>query len=67
MTKDEMRKGLLAGRRLVQEEWSQVEEIKAVDELVEEGVATATGWLYHDNFQCARRIIAGLRPDEATG
>lgn len=57
MTKDEMRKGLLQGRRLTQEEWAARDEITAVDELVAEGIAVATPWEYHDNFQCERRYV----------
>lgn len=57
MTKDEMRQGLMQGRRLVQEEWSKPEEIQAVDELIAEGAAQATPWEYRDGFQCNRRIV----------
>lgn len=57
MDKAEMTKGLLAGRRLVQEEWSLPDEIKAVDELVAEGIAQATPWEYRDGFQCERRVV----------
>jgi len=59
MTKDEMAKGLAAGRRLTQEEWADPAEIRAVDELIAEGKATATPWEYRDGFQCERRIITG--------
>lgn len=57
MTKDEIRAGLAQGRRLIQEEWSTRAEIAAVDELVAEGVASATAWQYRDGFQCERRIV----------
>lgn len=57
MTKDEMITGLQAGRTLIQEEWAAHEEVQCVDELVDEGVATATAWEWRDNFQCRRRII----------
>lgn len=60
MTKDEMKAGLLAGRRLIQEEWSSPTEIAAVDELVTEGVAKATDWTWADGFQCERRVVTGL-------
>jgi hypothetical protein len=59
MTKDEMRRGLLAGRTLTQEEWASPYEKKAVDELIAEGVAEATPWEYRDGFQCHRRIVTG--------
>ena len=62
MTKDEMKAGLQAGRILIQEEWADPEEIKAVDELVAEGIAVATPWEYKDNFQCERRRITGAKP-----
>lgn len=57
MTKDEIRTGLLAGRRLMQEEWAHPDEIRFVDELVKEGVAEATPWSYSDNFQCKGRTV----------
>lgn len=57
MSKDEMRRGLLAGRMLTQEEWSHADEIRAVDELVAEGIAHAGPWLWRDGFQCERRIV----------
>lgn len=60
MTKHEMREGLAAGRVLIQEEWADRHEIEAVDELVSEGVATATPWEYKDGFQCERRRIYGV-------
>lgn len=61
MTKDEMRAGFSKGRTLVQEEWSSPEEIKAVDELIAEGVAEVVApWEYLDNFQCERRKVRGV-------
>lgn len=57
MTKDEMAKGLAAGRRLIQEEWADGSEIDAVDQLIAEGKAAASPWQWKDNFQCMRRII----------
>jgi hypothetical protein len=57
MNKAEMKTGLLAGRRLRQEEWSERDEIEALDELVAEGVATATPWTYRDGFQCKVRDV----------
>lgn len=57
MSKDEIRAGLEAGRKLVQEEWCNPAEVTAIDELVDEGVAEATPWQWHDNFQCERRIV----------
>ena len=57
MNKEEIRAGLLQGRTLTQEDWSPPETIKAVDELVEEGVAIATPWAYRDNFQCEVRFV----------
>lgn len=62
MTKSEFKKGLLMGRTLCQEEWCDDEEKKAIDELISEGIATATPWAYHDNFQCERRFIIGITP-----
>lgn len=61
MTKAEMATGLAAGRRLIQEEWADGSEIKAVDELVAEGIACATPWQWGDGrrFQCMRRIVTG--------
>lgn len=53
----EMREGLARGKRLIQEEWADPNEIEAVDQLVAEGAAKATPWEYHDNFQCSRRIV----------
>lgn len=60
MTKDEMRDGLRNGKRLTQEEWSTPAEIRAVDELVAEGIAQATPWEYSDTFQCERRFVTGI-------
>ena len=65
MTKEEMRAGLLRGRRLTQEEWATPAEIAAVDELVTEGIASATAWEYHDNFQCERRYVRGKERSDA--
>ncbi len=59
MTKEEMRDGFSRGRSLTQEEWAHHDEIKWVDELIAEGVATATPWEYKDNFQCERRRVFG--------
>lgn len=59
MTKEEMAKGLAAGRRLVQEEWADAQEIAWVDELVAEGKAKAGPWEYKAGFQCERRIVMG--------
>jgi hypothetical protein len=59
MTKEEMRAGFLQGRSLTQEEWADPNEIKALDELVAEGIAEATPWEYKDNFQCERRRAWG--------
>lgn len=61
MTKEEMRAGLKQGRRLIQEEWASGQEIAWVDELVAEGIADATPWEYHGNFQCERRVVTGAR------
>ena len=63
MTKDEMRIGLAQGRRLRQEEWSNPGEIDAVNELVSEGVATATPWAYRHNFQCMVRDVTGKQSE----
>lgn len=54
---EEMRRGLAAGRTLIQEEWSTPEEIQAVDQLIAEGFAEASPWEYKDNFQCERRRV----------
>lgn len=59
ITKEEMEKGLALGRTLIQEEWSNPQEIIWVDELIAEGKARATPWEYKDNFQCERRRISG--------
>lgn len=57
ITKAQMIEGLAKGRTLIQEEWADAREIKAVDELVAEGKAKATPWEYKDGFQCERRVI----------
>ena len=57
MTKQEIAIGPRQGRRLCQEKWADQAEIKAVDELIAEGLAVATDWEYSDNFQCARRYV----------
>ncbi len=60
MTKEEMRAGFALGRTMVQEEWADPAEIKAVDELIAEGVAEVIApWQYMDNFQCERRKVCG--------
>lgn len=61
MTKEEMREGLIQGRRLIQEEWSTADEITAVNELAAEGVCTVSPWEYKDGFQCERRVVQGIR------
>jgi hypothetical protein len=66
MTKDEIAIGLAAGRTLIQEEWSTPGEITAVDELVAEGVATATPWEWRDGFQCERRRVTAATVEVAT-
>jgi len=63
MSKEEMRNGLSQGRTLIQEEWADVEEILFVDELIAEGMATATSWEWKDEFQCKRRRTRGIRND----
>lgn len=64
MKKDEIRAGLIQGWRLCQEEWADEESIKAVDELVKEGIAVATPWEYIDSYQCERRIVTRkVKPD----
>lgn len=65
MTKDEMERGLASGRRLIQEEWADRDEISAVDELVAEGKATATAWQYRDGFQCEMRSVVARAALEA--
>ena len=65
MTKDEMRAGFAKGRTLTQEEWADKDEIRWVDELIAEGVATVKApWEYKDNFQCARRRVGGTARKE---
>jgi hypothetical protein len=59
MTKEEMAEGFKRGRQLTQEEWSKSEEIRAVDELAEEGKCIVTPWKYKDNFQCEVRYAKG--------
>lgn len=63
MNKLSMEIGLAQGRTLIQEEWADREEIRIVDELIEEGKAISfDGWHYEDNFQCSmRRIVKGPR------
>lgn len=61
ITKDEMERGLKAGRTLIQEEWAHPNEITWVNELIAEGKATATPWEYKDDFQCERRRITGVK------
>jgi hypothetical protein len=61
VTKDEMQAGFARGRSLTQEEWADAREIKALDELIAEGMATATPWEYKDSFQCERRKATGIR------
>lgn len=64
ITKEQMREGFAKGRTLTQEEWAHPSEIKWLDELVAEGVATVTApWEYKDNFQCSRRKVAGVKKD----
>jgi hypothetical protein len=58
--KGEMAIGLAKGRTLVQEEWSSADEIRAVNELVEEGKATVTDWKWKDGFQCDVRFVRGI-------
>lgn len=52
-----MKRGLMNGRQLTQEEWANPEEKKWIDELVAEGVARATPFAWKDNFQCEVRYI----------
>lgn len=60
MGETEVRAGLLAGRRLIQEEWSTAAEIELIDKLVVEGIARATPWEWSDNYQCERRYVIGI-------
>lgn len=60
MTKEEMRAGFARGKTLIQEEWAHPSERQWVDELIAQGIATATPWEYKDNFQCKRRRITGV-------
>jgi hypothetical protein len=57
MTKDEMRVGLLSGRRLIQEEWAHPDEIRFVNELEAEAIAVASAWEWSDRFQCELRSV----------
>ncbi|UJX46610.1 hypothetical protein [Xanthobacter sp. YC-JY1] len=67
MTRSEMEAGLAAGRRLIQEEWADPQEIADVDALVAEGKAAATPWEWRDGFQCQRRIVTcAARPEGST-
>jgi hypothetical protein len=60
MTKEEMKKGFLAGRTITQEEWADGCEIKWLDELIAEGHAKVIApWEYKDEFQCERRKVKG--------
>jgi hypothetical protein len=65
MTKDEMARGLAAGRTLTQEEWAHPSERAWVDELVAAGSAIATPWKYRDNFQCEVSYIKASNPSSA--
>lgn len=67
ITKDEMRAGLAAGRRLIQEEWAHPDEIRFVNELVTEAIAIAGAWEWSDGFQCERRTITGCLHGEKDG
>jgi hypothetical protein len=61
MTKDQMREGFARGKTLVQEEWANSLEIKWLDELIAEGVATLSApWDYKDTYQCERRRVTGV-------
>jgi hypothetical protein len=60
INKEEMERGLKAGKTLTQEEWAHPSEIKWVNELVAEGKATATRFAYNANFQCAVRTVRGV-------
>ncbi|GLQ09214.1 hypothetical protein GCM10007913_11460 [Devosia yakushimensis] len=57
MTKAEMAAGLADGRTLIQEEWADFAEIQAINELVAEGLASATRWEWKASYQCERRVI----------
>lgn len=61
MLRSEMEAGFAQGRRLIQEEWADPQEIADVDALVAEGKADATPWEYRGGFQCERRVITGRR------
>jgi len=61
MTKEQMAAGFARGRSLIQEEWANPAEIKWVDELIAEGKAAAEPWKYHENFQCEKRRVTGVK------
>lgn len=63
MTKEDMRRGLLQGRTLIQEEWAGLQEDKWLDELIAEGIAEVVRpWGYSENFQCSYRKVRGIKP-----
>lgn len=61
ITKEEMEKGLAVGRTLIQEEWAHPLEKQWVNELITEGKAEATPWIYKNNFQCEMRKVVGTK------
>jgi predicted alpha/beta hydrolase family esterase len=60
VTKEQMAQGFLQCRQLTQEEWAHPNEIRWVDELIAEGRATATAWVYGEGFQCEYRKVKGI-------
>jgi hypothetical protein len=59
ITSEEMVAGFARGWTIVQEEWAHPDEMRLVNELVEQGKATATPWKYKDGHECRRRKVAG--------
>lgn len=61
MTREELVRGFAQGRSVIQEEWVHPQEKQWIEELIKEGLATATPWQYKDNFQCEMRKVTGVR------
>jgi hypothetical protein len=62
MNKAEMERGLSQGRILIQEEWAHPQELVWLNELIAEGKAVLEqDWEYHENYQCQRRRVKGVK------
>lgn len=67
MDVEEMRRGLSAGRTLIQEEWADPADIARADDLIAEGFAAATPWRWKDNYQCEMRRVYLATPPKTGG